>query len=285
MQPRSHTFSALGTQWTITTQTALSSPLLKSIHRRIDVFDQTYSRFRDDSLITKMAHNEGTFLFPDDAGELFSFYRELYVLTSGSVTPLIGGMLEEAGYDANYSFIPHPLATLPRWDDVMQWDGKRILHTTKPLTLDFGAAGKGYLIDILCRMLEDANIDDYVVDGSGDLRHKGSIVNVVGLEHPNDVRTVVGSVEIRNRSICASATNRRTWGGLHHIFDPSSKLPVQDIIATWVVADKAMVADGIATALFFVDPAVIADKYDYEYVRMHASGAIDYSINFSGQLY
>ena len=284
MQLHNYTFEALGTQWQITTHHPIGAHLQQVIQDRIDTFDQTYSRFRDDSLVTEIARRPGTYRFPDDARVLFAFYRNLYDMTAGKVTPLIGRMMENAGYDAAYSFQPRPQAIVPQWDDVLRWKGMT-LQTTQPVTLDFGAAGKGYLVDLLSSLLEDAAIDDFVVDGSGDLRQKGTIENSVGLEHPNKPGTVIGRIDIQNRSLCASATNRRTWGDLHHIFNPSTKQPVRDVLATWVVADEAMVADGLATALFFSQPEDLAKKYDYEYVRMHTSGAIDYSNNFSGQLF
>jgi thiamine biosynthesis lipoprotein len=278
-------FEAFGTQWSIDTADELSSTLKENIAARIEAFDKVYSRFRTDSLVTSIAEKAGTYMFPEDARTLFNFYRYLYTTTEGKVTPLIGDALSRAGYDANYSFQTRPQQSVVRWDEVMQWNGTE-LTTTQPVLLDVGAAGKGYAVDIIGAILNTYSIQDYVIDASGDLRHRGTSENKVGLEHPLDSTKVIGVVDVVNKSLCASASNRRSWGeGMHHIFDPDTVKPVQDVIATWVLADEAMVADGIATALFFSDPSAMEETYEYEYVRVFADGTVSYSPYFEGKLF
>lgn len=285
MLKHSTTFEAIGTQWSIETDVPLSKDLKATIHARIEAFDKTYSRFRKDSLISKIAKKEGIVTFPEDAALLFGFYDALYTATKGKVTPLIGGMLEKAGYDADYTFLASKQTKLPAWDQVTTRNGV-ILEVKQPVTIDVGAAGKGYLVDIICQLLDDAAIDEYVVDASGDLRHKGTSENRVGLEHPLERGKVIGAIDVQNKSLCASATNRRQWAeGQHHIFDPDLMAPTTEILATWVLADSTMLADGIATALFFTDPSVLRKTFTYEFLRMHADGSIDYSHAFEGKLF
>jgi thiamine biosynthesis lipoprotein len=278
-------FEAIGTAWRIETPQPLTTGIEQSIRARIEAFDKTYSRFRGDSLVSRAAKENGIYTFPADAGELFSFYETLYRLTRGKVTPLIGGALERAGYDASYSLQARQQHRLPLLENAITRHNN-ILETKELVTIDVGAAGKGYLVDIICQLLDAADIAEYVVDASGDLRHKGTAENRVGLEHPLDATKVIGSIDVINRSFCASASNRRRWGeGLHHVFDPDSLAPTNEVIATWVMADSAMVADGLATALFFTDPNVLRKEFSYEYVRMRSDGAIDYSPAFEGKLF
>jgi len=284
MLRHSYRFEALGTQWAIETDTEISLSLKATIQDRIEAFDKVYSRFRNDSLITKISQQAGQYLFPEDALRLFDFYRSLYDLTDGKVTPLIGDMLARAGYDAEYSLKPKPQQSALTWDNAMSWDGNTVT-TTRPVTLDVGAAGKGYAVDIIATIL-DEHFDEYVIDASGDIRHKGTSRNTVGLEHPLDAGKIIGAVEVQNRSLCASASNRRAWGeDMHHIFDPDEMAPTKDIIATWVIADEAMIADGLATALFFVDAKKLNKQYDFEYVRMYVNGSVEYSKYFAEKLY
>ncbi|HEY8886068.1 MAG TPA: FAD:protein FMN transferase [Candidatus Microsaccharimonas sp.] len=285
MPKHSLEFEAIGTHWSIVTDALLPESLETAIRTRIETFDKTYSRFRTDSLVSRISRNVGMYTFPEDMDALFGFYEKLYVLTRGKVTPLIGGMLEKAGYDAKYSFIERKQEKLPVWGEVLIRNGS-ILEVKKSIMIDVGAAGKGYLVDEVCALLDAAKINEYVVDASGDLRHKGKDENRVGLEHPLDPSKVIGVIDVQNKSLCASATNRRKWGsGQHHIFDPDLMKPTEDVIATWVMADSTMVADGLATCLFFTDPNVLRKEFQYEYVRMHADGSIDYSPAFEGKLF
>lgn len=285
MQRHSHSFEALGTKWDIATSVQLHGATVKAVQKRVESFDKTYSRFRDDSLVTEISKKPGKYLFPDDARKLFSVYAKLYEKSEGKVTPLIGDMVSQAGYDATYSFAPRSIEPIRGWDESMEWDGKA-LTTKRPIILDFGAAGKGYLVDLLASILDSHGIKDYVIDASGDMRHKGSIENKVGLEHPLDPTRVIGIIDVQDESLCASATNRRTWGnGLHHVFDPHTKAPTNTILATWVVADEAIVADGLATALFFSEPKNLMPYFDFEYVRVYTNGTLEYSPLFEGKLF
>ena len=77
--------------------------LVEQIAARVEAFDRTYSRFRDDSLVSAIARTPGTYPFPDDAPELFELYRRLYEATDAAVSPLVGRTLETLGYDRGYS--------------------------------------------------------------------------------------------------------------------------------------------------------------------------------------
>jgi len=280
-----YTFEAFGTPWSIETNYELSESLKKTIQERIEQFDITYSRFRKDSLVTKIAKKEGMFTLPDDSLELFSFYRQLYDVTGGKVTPLIGDTISNAGYDADYSFTEKQQQSVPSWDDTMIWNGVR-LTTKRPVILDVGAAGKGYMVDIISEILHKHDIDDYVIDASGDLKHKGELENMVGLEHPTKPGIIIGTVSVQNKSLCSSSVSRRSWGnGMHHVFDPDTLLPTNDVVATWVVAESTLVADGLATALFFTDPVHLRETFKYDYVRMFADGSVEYSSFFEGGLF
>lgn len=274
-------FEAIGTSWSIETAEPLGE-IQQVIGERIESFDRTYSRFRDDSLVYAVGQNAGEYHFPADARKIIELYRRLYEVTDGAVSPLIGSTLSEAGYNKNYSFEETEIHDVPKWDDVMTWDG--ISVTTKtPALLDFGAAGKGYLIDIIANILDQNRVTEYVIDGSGDVRIRG-VTQQIGLENPHDYESVIGVAQVENASLCASATNRRSWGKWHHVVDAKTAKPTDDIVATWVVMDDAMVADGLATALFFVGPEKLGD-WQFEYVRLDKYGHIEKSPGFVGELF
>ena len=50
------------------------------------------------------------------------------------------------------------------------------LQPTEPIVLDVGAAGKGYLVDIIATLLEDHDIYDYTIDASGDIKQRVNIL-------------------------------------------------------------------------------------------------------------
>ncbi|MDB5165792.1 MAG: FAD:protein transferase [Candidatus Saccharibacteria bacterium] len=256
-----------------------------NIAARLEAFDKTYSRFRDDSLVARMAEQAGTYVFPDDFPDIMKLYLQCYNLTDGRMTPLIGGAMEQAGYDKTYRLRPTKLLPVPSID-VIDWDGERTLTTSMPIVFDIGAAGKGYAVDEVAVLLETAGIGEYVIDASGDIRHRGLALEKIGLEHPHDSSKIIGVADIVNQSLCASASNRRQWGELHHIFDPQTLTPVRDVIATWAIASDTVTADAMATALFFVKkPDQLMETFRFSYVRMFNDGHVERSLNFKGELF
>ncbi len=87
------------------------------------------------------------------------------------MTPLIGNVLEQAGYDKDYSFEKKTITTAEKWEDVLEINGTTLINR-KPVTLDFGAIGKGYLIDIVGKILEENSIASYCIDAGGDISDK-----------------------------------------------------------------------------------------------------------------
>lgn len=256
----------------------------QEVEHCVNQFDYAYSRFRSDSLVARLNVSSASVTFPDSAVPLMRFYRQLYDATDGQVTPLIGAQLVDAGYDSNYSFIQSNIRSLPAWDDAMLWRGSSV-QTREPIVLDVGAAGKGMLVDQIAAIFDRSNFESYIIDASGDIRHNGGATERIGLEDPNDPSRVLGVADISNVSLCASASNRRTWGdAMHHIFNPISKRPASKVRATWVVADDTMIADGIATALFFVGADRLS-QWKFSYVRLFDDGIIERSNNFIGELY
>lgn len=283
-------FTAIGTNWRIYTAQPLPEWVQEEVMCLTEDFDRTWSRFRSDSLVTEIARapSGGRFPFPARDAALLDLYDRLVAETEGAVDPLVGRELELLGYGPDYTLTPDYAALTSHSPDSWFRDVKRdgtVLVTDHPLVIDVGAAGKGYLVDLVAEALRRANIDQFVVDGSGDLRHQGSEPVSVGLEHPTRTGRVIGTVALQERALCASAITRRAWGsGLHHVLDGRSRHPVTDVVATWTITKDAVSADGLATALFVTEPAQL-NGFSFSWVRMLADGRVQWSNDFDGELF
>ncbi len=295
-------FEAIGTQWQIDLikRTSPSSfhisanknLVIKKIHARIEEFDKNYSRFREDSLVTEISQKAGVYTLPADAQPMLDLYKKLYSLTGGAVTPLIGNMMVEAGYDAKYSLKPGLLHSPPAWDEAMEYRFPT-LKIKKPIMLDFGAIGKGYLIDIVGEILEKEGFSSYVVDAGGDIRcrnesgssEKSENVVRIGLEHPGNPEQVIGIAFVKNESICCSAGNRRVWANFHHIINPHTRTSPRQILSVWTIAKTTLLADALATCLFFVEPEEIKKTCDFEYLILYPDYSIKRSPLFKAEIF
>ncbi|MEY2847583.1 MAG: hypothetical protein RI885_248 [Actinomycetota bacterium] len=232
-----------------------------------------------------MSLERGSWLLPDDAPPLLDLYRELYEATGGAMSPLVGRALEQLGYDRHYTLrssgTPSPV---PRWEDAIAWDGQT-LTTVRPVVLDVGAAGKGRLVDLVAEVLAGAGIGRFTIDASGDILHRGGKALRVALEHPADATRAIGVALVGDGAICASASNRREWPGAHHIVDALTGVPTRRVIATWAIARETATADGLATALFFAEPAALERRFEFEWVRMLHDRSVESSAGFEGEMF
>jgi thiamine biosynthesis lipoprotein len=283
-------FEAIGTQWQIIIEQPVNQTLLTdlitAIKARIERFDQHYSRFRSDSLVSSMAQKAGNYKLPEDAKPLFDLYRQLYDISEGRMTPLIGQLLVDAGYDAKYSLQPKALQATPKWSEALDYKFPELM-VKQPVLLDLGAAGKGYLVDIVGRLIEAAGITQFCINAGGDiLSHNVSAkLSKIGLEHPLELDQAIGLAKVSSGSLCGSAGNRRTWGGFHHIINPHTKNSPDHILAAWVVADTTLLADGLATALFFTEAPKLKDYFDFEHALISRDLSLEYSTNFPAEFF
>jgi len=279
------TFDATGTKWEISVPVDTDSDYLElQVKNLVSEYENIYSRFKDTSLVSKISDTTGTFELPQSAERLFDAYQQITRITEGAFTPLIGKTLNEAGYDKNYSFNSKVTSKLPRWDEVIEYDFPKI-KIDQPVEFDFGAGGKGYIIDLVAEMLEHSEISEFIVDAGHDIRCKLKKPISIGLEHPTDPTLVIGKVELAEGSICGSSGNRRRWSNYHHIISGLDQKSPTKVTSTWVVTQNTLLADILSTSLFFVEPEVLKKFYDFEYIVLYSDFTIKKSENLKGEIF
>ncbi|HRP37104.1 MAG TPA: FAD:protein FMN transferase, partial [Candidatus Dojkabacteria bacterium] len=124
--------------------------------------------------------------------------------------------------------------------------------------IDLGSIGKGYAIDLAYDVLED--FPAFMINAGGDIRIKGPKPDgenwKIGLYKsqlpnqalPKDAYT--GIIELENGSVCGSGGWARKVRFFHHLINPKTGFPINEITQTYVIAPKAIEADSWATVLF-----------------------------------
>jgi thiamine biosynthesis lipoprotein len=282
-------FDAIGTVWEVVTDEPLPEPARDRVRARIEAFDRTWSRFRSDSVVTRLARAGGEVPLPDDAAPMLDALAAVSEATDGAVNPLVGRSLAALGYDARYSLVDRGAMAAPSdWRRLLAWEDERLMLATAA-TIDVGALGKGRLVDLVLDVVRDETAGDVTVDAGGDLAVRGTPQRI-GLEHPFDPRRAIGVWEVTDAALCASAITRRAWPSatgttLHHVLDARTGQPVRTIAATWAVARDAMTADAVATALFFDGGPRLAHERGVEWVRMTTDGRAEWSPGCGAELF
>jgi thiamine biosynthesis lipoprotein len=281
-------FEAIGTTWRITTERPLEPAVRARVDALVAEYDRTFSRFRSDSAVARLAATGGPVDLGRWAPPLIDLLLAFARITDGGVTPLAGGALEHLGYDAGYSFAAGPgYRSAPAWT-ALHLDGT-VATLDEPAVLDVGAAGKGQLVDLVTELLVAAGHPACTVDAGGDIRVVGPAVRVA-LEHPFDPEAAVAVVTLADAAIAGSALGRRAWTApdgrrLHHVLDGRTGRPVDTVAATWAVAGSAMLADALATALFLVGPEPLEADFAFDWFRMAADGRAHWSPSLQPEVF
>lgn len=283
-------YKSMGTDWKITIWDDVPEKELeiieKEIHNILEDFDQTYSRFIETSLVSKIAKEKGTYTVPRDFIEMLKIYFELYLPSEKKLNPLIGFTISDLGYDAKYSLTPKE--NIRKTPDLME--SVKIINdceieTFCPVLFDFGALGKGYAVDKVSDFLKCKSLQKFLVNGSGDIYYRGNEKIKVGLEDPEDENKVIGTIEMNSGAMCASSTNRRKWREYHHMVDPTTSLPTERVTSVWVITEKAVWADALASCLFFVPPENLEKNFKFEYCILDYQRKIKYSAGFKADFF
>ena len=133
---------------------------------------------------------------------IMDFYFKIYKLSNHKFTPLIGSILNDLGYDKNYSLKPkekiNNISDL--YESIKILDKNRI-EIIKPVQLDLGGVGKGYCVDTIKEILEKYNIKKFIVNGGGDIFYKTNDEEEIisGLENTNNFSQIIGTVNVKNQ--------------------------------------------------------------------------------------
>jgi FAD:protein FMN transferase len=162
----------------------------------------------------------------------------------------------------------------------------RLVHKREPqLAVDLGGIAKGYAVDRAVELLRRAGVTNASVNAGGDLRLLGSRGERpwrIGIRHPRSADELLTTLEVSDRAVVTSGDYERYFEAdgrrYHHLFDPRTGFPAGAARSVTLVADSAMLADGLGTAVFVLGPerglALLARYPQVEALIVDAEGAL-----------
>lgn len=274
MHQSKFTHNALGTTWWIEIFDELSTKELANVEADctsfIDVYEAKYSRFRSNSLITKL-NTERSFESPEqELIDLLQYGKAAYLKTNTIFNILTGHIQEAHGYDAAYSFTettPLAAAGNPVLDIEI---GEHKITLAGESKIDLGGFGKGYLIDLVAeRLRSEHDVQYFLINGGGDIfttSHHDKPIRIY-LENPLETSSPAGSIELHNQAFAASSPHKRSWPTAHgkqnHIIGESAD-------SSMIIASDATTADLFATVGLLVDKPTLqkfAIENEFKYIK------------------
>ncbi len=289
------TINGLGTSWWIEVFDELSEEKTQIVYDDlrffISDFDNKYSRFKPDSIITNLNTTHHIQNPSSETIALLRYGMSLYRDTNEVFNFLVGETLEANGYDALYSFTPNEKSIVtPDPDEAISISEDKIILTLGHI--DIGGYGKGYLIDMVAERLKNSHqLEHFLINGGGDM-YGTSEVNgepiTIYLEHPTIPNTYLEETTLLNEGFAASSTQKRRWesaGKVYtHIVDTKTGLSTQNTLAIFIKAPKAVIADAWATTLLISAPenhTTALEKAEVDYALFNtADSTLTKSPNF-----
>ena len=257
-------YKALGTVWYIELFGNFDDDLSEEVTHRmiqeIQDLQRKYSRFDNSSLLNVLNRDKKS-AFDLDLYAMLEEGERWRKLSDGLFDIAIKNKLESIGYGisgesesvASSQDESIDLCRVSQNSDFIIWNSSQ--------QIDLGGIGKGYLIDRLARILrEEYDLQYFLINGGGDMlgtSDHGQAIEVL-LEHPTEVGSYIGKIYLKDESLCASSSFKRTWKQgdtlRNHFIDTKEGSFIES--ASFVISSQATSTDVLATILALVpDPS------------------------------
>lgn len=128
--------------------------------------------------------------------------------------------------------------------------------------ITLGGIAKGYAIDRAIEVLKEHHIEHALVNAGGDIRAMGSRSGDepwnVALRNPKNRTEYITVLNLRDMSVATSGNYERYFSEearASHIVDPKTGYATDELLSVTIIAESAIDADALATAVFVLGAA------------------------------
>jgi thiamine biosynthesis lipoprotein len=162
----------------------------------------------------------------------------------------------------------------------------RFLHAG--MRINLGGIAKGYAVEHAAQWLRSRGVEHAVLNAGGDTRVIGDRRGqpwIVGIRHPRAESDVITRLPLIDEAISTSGDYERFFEEAghryHHIIDPGTGRPTEELMSVTVIGPDAVLTDGLSTTLFVLgmdDGLELIERYsEYEAIIVDRSGRLQYS--------
>ena len=232
----------------------------------IDRLERVFSGYRPDTPVSRL-NRDG--VLDDPPAELAAVVRRALhfaELTGGAFDPTVPPLIElyrnsfaETGGPPAEHVLEEAMSRVGHRH--VAADAGRIAFARPGMAVSLDGIAKGYILDRVVERATAAGATGVLADGGGDLSAgEGEVAGAgwpVGVEHPREPGTLLGTIEVRHQGVATSGDYMRAYTAdrrHHHIVDPRTGSSPGHASAATVVARSAMDADALATAAMVLGP-------------------------------
>jgi len=201
--------------------------------------------------------------------EVINISKDFYELTDGKYDVSLGRLIQQRKNGLKET-------AYCSFKDVMV-DGNFITLNNNDVIIDLGSIAKGYIVDKMVETLQNEGVMAGLVDGRGDIRIFGDIIQNIGIQHPRDKDKTISKITVGECAIATSGDYNQYYGS----FENSHIINSKDFTSITVVGETLAVADAFATAFFVSDNPELLQKYkDLKVMTIDKNMNIKYYNNF-----
>jgi thiamine biosynthesis lipoprotein len=242
--------------------------ILAEFNHLLSTYDSNslLSKFNNNTLeeyeIKSMTERQGQWMT-----ELFKTSVILYYRSQGAFNPALAPLLNFWGFGNNQA---HPTSISPEVIDSLKalaafetiyLRGVFPFKENPSMELNFNALAAGFATDIVAKYLEEKDIQDYLINITGELKAKG--LNPAGkvwqisieqpLENGANENPAMLTIPLEDKAMATSGNYRKFFekeGKKYgHTLNPATGYPaVSDLLSATVISKYGGISDGLATA-------------------------------------
>lgn len=258
-----NTGQIFGTTYHITYQS--DKDLHREILQRLQLVDQTFSTFNDESIISKINRNEPVKLNQMFI-EVFDLAKTVSKDTHGAFDITVAPLVNVWGFGFK-SGTPPTKAVIDSLRHLTSYEkvkliGSKVRKQDPRIMLDCSAIAKGYGSDVVAQYLRSRDVENFMIEIGGEIVVQGNsdkrLPWKIGVTKPTDDSTQVNNelqtvLNVSNTAMATSGNYRRFYyknGKKYaHTIDPKTGYPVQhNILSATVLANTCAKADAYATS-------------------------------------
>ncbi|UMB59266.1 FAD:protein FMN transferase [Lutibacter sp. A80] len=212
--------NAIGTSYSIKYVASKNANFELKIDSIINIVNKSTSTYIPSSDISKINHGDTTIIVDAIFEEVFKKSEKIYHETAGDFDPTVGALVNAWGFGPEKKI--NNLDSL-KIDSLLKYVGfdkvkltnKRVKKLYPEIYFDFNAIGKGYLVDMVAREFEAANIKNYMVEIGGEIRVRGKNQHnefwKIAIENPNEdgSRSFAKVIQLKDEAMATSGNYRK----------------------------------------------------------------------------
>ena len=262
----------MGTTYSIKVVKRPETPIdVKALQGEIDdalmQVNQLMSTYDPDSELSKLNEAEAgqPFAISEQTEYVLTEAIRLHNLSGGSLDVTVGPLVNLWGFgpDKRAEVIPTKSQLLEIEDfvgiDKFELNSGVVTKLHSKLYIDLSTIAKGYGVDVVADIIEQRQINDYLVEIGGEMRVAGKKANAsdwrIAIEKPiSNERAIQKIISIGNNAVATSGNYRNYFeqDGIRysHLIEPTTGYPItHNLVSVTVVHASSMTADGLSTAL------------------------------------